>query len=180
MVILKIGDSLFDDELNLLIKLLSLLDIELKRVNAEIKASRDPESDGFLDVGEFLIGSGFVAIQRYLTATRAALGIQQVPAYDFPPMVNETAAYAKVLNALANYWKHSEEWFEILNGSESAKLGRQAESTIETLEKVCPLLDYPCADFLAILLQGKDLELSNLLPLISEWRDNLWNHAPQG
>lgn len=180
MAIMKVGSEFADSDFAFLRRFLNQLDTDLKRVNTEISVSTDPESDGLCDYGEFLIGSGFVAIQRYMTVAMSVCGIDRKKALSLPPQVNETTTYAEALNALANYWKHSEEWLAELKRTGSAKLSRNALATIEALEKVGPLLDYPCADFLAILLQERDLELSLVLPRIVEWRDNLWNELPRG
>jgi hypothetical protein len=174
VTIIKVGDDYADSDFTFLSRHLNLLDFELVRINAAIKKSVDPESDGFFDAGEYFIGDGFVAIQRYLTSTRAGLGIGRSVAFQLPPIVNSELTFTEALNAGANYWKHSEEWFETLSRTENAKLKSQAMETIARLEKATPWDDYTCANLLAILVNGKELELSSLLPGIAEWRNNLW------
>jgi len=178
MVIFRCGDDVADDEMFLLTKVLGLLDHEIKDINAKIKVAVDPESDGLLDEGEFFIGTGFVCIQRYLVSTSAALGVKQHAAYEVLPHVNETLTFAQALNAAANFWKHSEEWHEILGKSGADGLSAQALKTLSTLEKATPWDCYTCANLLWILVKSKELELSNLLPLLVEWRDNLIDGIP--
>lgn len=169
MVVLKLGGSAVDYEIGLLTKILALLDVELSRVNAEICKSPDPESDGLCDIGEFLIGSGLVAVQRYLNATRADLGFSQ-EAYDKPPMFNQNIAMVRAINTISNYWKHCAEWDEAERKGLDPCQMRGSASTIRYLERMGDLSDYPCANALAIMLQGKDLALSNLLTPLSLWR----------
>ena len=158
---------------------LNLLDFELARINAAIKESADPDADGLFDAGEYFIGHGFVAIQRYLTSTYAGLRIAQSVAFSVPPIVDSNLTFAEAINAGANYWKHVEEWFGSLNKAENATLKGNALKTLEKLEIATPWEDYTCANLLTILGNGKDLELSPLLPRIAEWRNNLVSKAIQ-
>jgi hypothetical protein len=68
-----------------------------------------------------------------------------------------------------------EEWIEALNGLDGGTLKGNALRTLQQIEAVTPWEDYTCANLLAVLLDGRALELSNLLPSIAEWRDNLIN-----
>jgi len=178
MVIIKVGENFADGDFWLLSRHLNLLDCELARINAAIKESAEPDSDGLCDTGEYFIGHGFVAIQHYLTSARTGAGVLQSKAFRVPPFVNPTLTFAEALNAGANYWKHSEEWFETLSKTENARLKGNALRTLEMLEKATPWDDYTCSNLLAILGNGKELELSPLLLRIAEWRNNLWSESP--
>jgi len=179
MTVIKVGDDYADDDFLLLSRHLNLLDFELARINAAIKESAEPDADGLFDTGEYFIGHGLVAIQRYLTSTYAGLRIVQSVAFSVPPIVNSNLTFAEAINAGANYWKHLEEWFESLNKAENANLKGNALKTLEKLEIATPWGDYTCANLLAILGNGKELELSPLLPRIAEWRNNLVSKAIQ-
>ena len=74
MAIIKIDENYADLDFALLSRHLRLLDLEISQINAAIALSADPQSEGLCDAGEYFIGYGFVAIQRYLTATRTGLG----------------------------------------------------------------------------------------------------------
>jgi hypothetical protein len=174
MAIIKSGDDYADADFALLGKHLKLLDVELSKINAAIATSRDPESDGLGDAGEYFIGHGFVAIQRYLTATRTGLGVSPPDAFRVPPMLRGGLSLAAALNAGANYWKHMEEWIEVLNKSDEANLTGSALKTLQQVETVTPGEEYTCVNLLAALLEGQALELSRLLPAIAEWRHNLF------
>jgi hypothetical protein len=173
MAIIRVGDHCWDADLVLLGRHLEILDTELRRINLAIQTSRDPESDGLCEAGEYFIGHGFIAIQRYLTTTRTALRIGASDAYSLPPNVQNGLPLAAVLNAAANYWKHVEEWVETLNVGKDSELRANALKTLQQIETVTPWADYTCANLLAALLDGKALELSSLLPEIEEWRSNL-------
>jgi hypothetical protein len=179
MTVIKVGDDYADGDFSLLSRHLNLLDIELARINAAIKESAEPDADGLLDAGEYFIGHGFVAIQRYLTSTYAGLRIAQSVAFSVLPIVNSNLTFAEAINAGANYWKHVEEWFESLNKAGNTTLKGNASKTLEKLETATPWEDYTCANLLAILGNGKELELSPLLPRIAEWRNNLVCQATQ-
>ncbi len=173
MPIFKVGDEYADIDFELLSRHLQLLDVEIAEINAAIKKSGSPESDGLLDSGEYFIGNGFVAIQRYLTATRAGLGIPQSIALSAPPMIKSNVPLAEALNAGASYWKHMEEWIEVINRPEEEDLKGNALRTLEKLEKVTPWADYTCSNLLAILVEGSEFALSPLLSGLAEWRNNL-------
>ena len=174
MAIIKVGNDYADADIALLARHLELLDLELIPLNAAIASSRDPDTDGLCDTAEYFIGHGFVAIQRYLTATRTALGVSPSDAFGVPPMVQVEASLATALNAGANYWKHMEEWFETLNKSAGTELKGNALKTLQQVEALTPCEDYTCSNLLAVLLGGQALELKRLLPKIEEWRSNLF------
>lgn len=173
MVILRVGNKYVDQGLFFLTAHLNLLDQELSKINEKMKMSADPDTDGLLDRGEYFIGSGLVAIQRYLTSASSGKRLSQKEALSMPPIVNSTLTLAEALNAGANYWKHSEEWFDTLNAAENKKLKGNALATLGTLEKATPWANYTCANLLAVLVNGKEFELSSLLTGITEWRNNM-------
>lgn len=177
MPILKSGDQFADVDFGLLARHLALLDTELTRLNKAIAASSDPDSDGLFDSGEYFIGHGFIAMQRYLTATRAGLRMTASEAYCLPPATARGISVVAAINAGANYWKHMEEWFEDLGRSADAELKGSALNTLRQLEAITPWREYTCSNLLAILLDGEDLKLSLLLPRIEEWRSNIFDRS---
>ncbi len=151
-----------------------VLDVELIRLNSAIAASSDAESSGHFDAAEYFIGHGLVAIQRYLTAARSGLGFGMVDALDVPPMLRDGLSFVAAINAGANYWKHMEEWVEVINRSDGSVLKGAALRTLQQIESFTPWEDYTCSNLLAVLLEGQPLELSRLLPCIEQWRANLF------
>jgi hypothetical protein len=167
------GNTVIDLHIGSLISYLKLLDSELIKINAAIRESKDPESDGLLDNGEYIIGNGLVAIQHYLKSVHCLSRVKAGVAFNTPPYVKDDITFVSALNAGANYWKHQEEWYETLWTGQDASLKGNALKTLATLEKITPWEFYTCANLLAILVDGKELELSSLLPKITEWGDNL-------
>lgn len=111
IVYLKVGDEYADGEMALLADLLAMIDNELFQVQAHIEASKDTESDGLLDRGEYFVGIGFTAIQQYFTDTLTLEKFDKKTALDIGPQHSSGYSFAYAINALANYWKHSAEWF---------------------------------------------------------------------
>ena len=85
-----------------------------------------------------------------------------------------TVSLVAAINAGANYWKHVDEWIEIINKPEDADLKGSALKTLKQIEAVTPWEDYTCANLLAVLLEGQAFELSGLLAGIEEWRDHVF------
>lgn len=173
MVLLKVGDTYVDYDYDLLVEHLNLLDSRIREINEGIDASPDPDGEGLCDRGEYFIGSGFVAIQRYLTSARSGSGLSLKEAFEVPPMVNSATTFVEAINAAANYWKHVEEWFEAILFKQNESLKGNALATLKRLEKVTPWEDYTCSNVLAVLTLEENFELSSLLPSIAEWRKNL-------
>ncbi|KQQ61164.1 hypothetical protein ASF69_01700 [Rhizobium sp. Leaf311] len=172
MTIIQAQDAIADPELALLTRLLAIVDLELKAVLTDIDISNDAESDGLLDVGEFLIGTGFVAIQRYITSIHTGLGKDRGRALTSQPHINDDVPLAQLLNATANYWKHSDEWYETTL-LKNKHLGDRALDTISVIERVTPVADYTCSNVLAAILNKRDLALSGLLPMLMMWRNEV-------
>lgn len=167
---------LIDYEFHLLGRILHLLNSDLYNITFQISASSDPESDGLLDIAEFLIGSGFVATQRFLNETRIYYSLSQEAAYDTAPFVNGSIAHARAIHAIANYWKHGSEWTD--HEIEISSRKGPSTQTLEQISKLGDLGDYPCANGLAAMLPSAKLELSAMLPILSIWKDNLNSRSP--
>ncbi|MFT9115301.1 MAG: hypothetical protein ABF443_14570 [Acetobacter malorum] len=176
MAIIKSDNDYADVDFLFLKRHLQLLDLELAPLNAKISITRDPESAGLCDQAEYFIGQGFVAIQRYLITTKSVLGVNTADAFNTPPQLTSTVSFVTAINVGANYWKHVEEWIEIINKTSHHNLTGQARKTLLQIEEITPWAEYTCSNLLAILLKGQSLNLSLLLPKIEEWRNNLFAH----
>ncbi len=192
MVVFIVGDDYADGEFALLSKHLSLLDTELERINIAIKNSQDPDTDGLCDSGEYFIGFGFIAIQKYIASTFPQTGLEQKDALKLPPTFQNDLTVMEALWAGANYWKHYEEWglnitvFEdadneglkkITINRHSDVLKGLAKNTVRTIEKITPWADYTCSNILAELLPDEEIKLLPLFKYIAEWRKNLMTHS---
>lgn len=161
---LKIGDEYADGELRLLSDLLNTLDEKVVEINRLISASVDPDSDGLTDRGEYFIGVGFSAMQQYLTDTLTLTGIKKHRAFEIGPRHSDRLTFVAVVNAAANWWKHSAEWVgqPMQNGL--------AEKTQEIVLEVAGTEDYPLSNVLAKLQNTSEITLSALLPNLVLWR----------
>lgn len=161
---LKVGGEYADREFQLLSELLNILDEKVVEVSNLIAISVDPESDGLTDRGEYFIGAGFSIIQQYLIDTLTLTSISKRRAFDLGPRYSEELTFISVVNAAANWWKHSAEWVGKENNN---KLALQTQRVIaETAES----LDYPLSNVLAKLVGTSDITLSALLPDLVLWR----------
>ena len=76
---------------------------------------------GLFGYADYFAGVGFVAGQRYITSVCGLLKVRKQKALAIGPEFIPGVSYAGLINATANYWKHSEEWdFESLNGQQKA------------------------------------------------------------
>lgn len=161
---LKVQGEYADRELQLLSELLNILDGKVVEVSSLITKSLDPESNGLTDRGEYFIGVGFSVIQQYLTDTLTLTGVSKRSAFDVGPRYSECYTFVAVVNAAANWWKHSAEWVgqEATNG--------MALQTQHIVAETAESLDYPLSNVLAKLLGTNEITLSALLPNLVLWR----------
>jgi hypothetical protein len=96
---------------------------------------KDIRVDGdssLFDDAEYLHGIGFVAGQRYIASVCGTLNLRKKDKWDallIGPKPNDGITYASVVNAAANYWKHSDE-------RDFSKLNDQQERTRKAIESV--------------------------------------------
>ena len=173
----KLDDGYADGDLQLLAKHLEHLDGVLAGLKDKISASRDPDAEGLLDTGEYFIGAGLAAVQRYISATYPYLESKKSDALALPPDAGGEVSVVQAINAGANYWKHLDEWgLRNIVGRDIDSLSRIARQTIETIECLTPWADYTCSNLLAALTGATDCSLSRLMPFVTQWRDNVSAH----
>lgn len=91
-----------------------------------------------------------------------------------PPDAAGGVSVVQAINAGANYWKHLDEWgLRTIVNRDIENLSPMARQTIYTIASVTPWADYTCSDLLTVLTGGSEGILCRLLPLVTEWRDNL-------
>ena len=168
---IRTQDGFGDGDLGNLKRLLELVDGELLSIQSRIRVSRDPESDGLFDRGEYLIELGFSAIQQYIASTYAQFKISRAEALRLPPFTQDGVSFVAALNAGANYWKHRDEWGITAGVTRDATLLTQsAQRTLGTNEAITPWDDYTLSNLLASITQSRTLCLTNLVPLLILWR----------
>lgn len=103
MVYIKIGNEYADGCFNHLKLFLRMIDRELSTINSNIKKSADPDTDGLCDLGEYLIGYGFVAMQRYVSSTYPQTSKNKGKIYKFEAKLKNDVYFMQAINSGANY-----------------------------------------------------------------------------
>jgi len=152
--------------------LLRTLDSSLTSIHEQIKAAEVCEVETICEQGEYLIGVGFCAMQRYLFDVLQDIEIEASYARKLGPKSQKGVAVAKLIHAAANYWKHEPEWHIWLD-----KLRKDSQKTVDILLHGKESTDYPLAGLLADLCEDKPQLLVNCLPQLLEWRTAVWQHT---
>jgi hypothetical protein len=130
---------------------------------------------------ESILGIAFVTAQIYITGTIADISeISSDCTLSKPKMLSigsseVSSGITKVflINTIANYYKHHEEW----TGWE---VNQANKKTIETLN-ICGInkdCEFPCHEAAQIIWPNEVLcELNYLLNVLVEWRENLVRHV---
>jgi len=154
-----------DLELAFLEKHLSLISAQIDAVVADAKGCTDPDAFGVLDDIESLVGLGFVACQRYLTAAYGWMKITKHAALGVGPTHRSGLTIAEITNHAANYWKHQDEW-------RSEKKTKRQERTEAAIASVGALpSDYPMTQVLTELTG--DYDFKPLLRDLAAWHNEL-------
>ena len=164
--------ELWDSGLRHLEGLLRTLDSSLMCIQDQIKAADVYEVEIICEQGEYLIGVGFCAMQRYLFDVLQDIEIEASHARKLGPKSQKGEPLAKLIHAAANYWKHEPEWHLWLD-----KLRGDSQRTVDIILQGKESADYPLADLLSDLCGDKPLLLVNCLPQLLEWRAAVWQHT---
>jgi hypothetical protein len=145
----------------------SLVDSKLDLLAEHAKQSADPDSDGIYDRAEYLAGFGIVACQAYITEAIAMSGLQREVALSLGPRHACGESVAALVNAIANYWKHSPEW--------SNPLSRRAQATANLISALGVDVgsSYVVVNALSELVRPSGYRVRLVIPLLSEWRATL-------
>ncbi len=186
MNLLEIDEEV--DFLKISVKALDVPFLEISKAIAHgIKNGLDVDSSGLCDKGEFIAGLAFVACQKYITSTLGWFKTSKKDAFNIGRVYTGNTTYVEIINAVANYWKHSDEWDcislipEIDNDMlkviprDYEKLKYQASQTIDVIQCATPWGDYLSSNALYELTRSKDLSLLALIPILTEWRSELLN-----
>lgn len=171
---LKNGSDVWDGDLDFLRDIVELLDVRLDEVQQAADSCFDPDQMGCYDDVEYIAGMGFVACQRYLASTYGALGVSKGLAMQKGPRHAGGETIAQIINAGANFWKHSDEWdLHSRVDRDHAGLSTIQLETIRIIETVVPWSDYTCTNLLAALVAPGEPRLKDLRPHLEAWRDAL-------
>lgn len=129
---------------------------------------------------ESIFGIAFVSAQTYITGTisdMAEIGGDNAPSkYQMlsigSPMLGKISKI-QLINAIANYYKHHEEW-------SGWKVEGQSKRTVETLNS-CGISEntpYPCHEAAQLIWPTEVLcELNEMLEILVGWRKSLLQHV---
>ena len=151
----------------------ALVDVNLELLDRESGTSPDSDAFGIYDEAEYLIGFGFVACQTYLTAmtSQSTLKGKKHEAMALGPKHRTGLPMVRLVNAAANYWKHSAEWSLDIPTSQT----RQTKQTLEVISSlgVDTSGSYPLANILHEILAPHPARIASLLQFITQWRNTL-------
>ena len=149
----------------------ALVDSKLELLDQRAKQSLDPDSDGIYDRAEYLVGFGLVACQTYLTASISMSGRDRDGALNLGPSHECGHSVAKLVNAVANYWKHAPEW--------TYPLSRREQATADLIGSLGVDIDrsYVMVNALSEIVRPCEHRIRYVLPLLSQWRGALRGDA---
>lgn len=162
-------DMISDFDLDFLQSAVVLIDSGLERLEPEIQASPDPDMFGIYDEVEYIAGFGFVACQTYMTAVVGRSRIEKRQSLTFGPKHKTGRPIVQIVNAAANYWKHSSEW----SLDAPTTQAKQTLEVIASLDIDTDMGHYPVMNTLYTILAPNPTRFANLIPLLIQWRDAL-------
>ena len=151
-------------------KVFSFVDAQLGSLSECIEKDIRIDGDSILfDDAEYLHGIGFVAGQRYIATVRGTLKLSKKDKMDkMDPLLiglklNNGTTFASVVNAAANYWKHSDEW-------DFSKLDGRQEGTRKTIESIGVAISEYERYVTTNIMQGLRLnKFSDLAAILRDW-----------
>ena len=162
------GDEVIDFDLELLSKLLTVIDNQLESFEKQSESMVEAEFWGELDWAEHVVGHGFIAWQTYLSATYPITHDKKHIALNSGPIHHESGErVVALINASANYWKHHVEWLNEKGSKRQERIRSAFESIGYSLDG-----EYPLSGILTELTSGI-ARFRSLLPQLVEWRNAL-------
>ena len=166
------GSSVLDDfDLSFLLEAARLVDSKLALLELEERGSEDPDGRGIFDRAEHIMGFGLVACQTYVTASASRFRLDWKQALALGPRHECGHSIVYLVNALANYWKHSPEW--------TPPLSKRAQETLNAISKLGVDVEssYPTTNALATLLRPHPPQIERVVPFLKQWRGCLQDSA---
>jgi hypothetical protein len=155
-------------------EILLALETGFVRIHERVKAK--PWFDGIwqLEYAESILGIAFVAAQAYILGVvedanriRERKGKNRIDKIDYysdvPKPLSSGISQILLINSIANYYKHHDEWDKWPNNLTGRTL---------TQVGIVDITDFPCNTAATILWGDTKIDsLKNILTLISEWRE---------
>jgi len=159
---------LFDYDLELLRDIAGTIDNYLETIHQESAEVDDPDSFGYFDRAEHVVGLGFVACQTYIATICGHLGLQKQKAFSFGPQHPSGKTVVQIINYAANYWKHNSEW--VLDKNQKQR--KYVEDAFEAVG--FPIgIDYPLSGVLTEITYPQRAKFESLVELLILWKDEL-------
>ena len=160
--------EIYDPGLDLLSETYEVLDKKLEQLCNKSVLSDDPDQFGYFDQIEYLLGFGLIGLQTYMTETASWAGLRKHETFLFGPKTSSGLSKLQILNAIANFWKHREEW--AFEGGEKRKdaIDRLFEDVGYSTD-----FEYPISGVLTELLTPFEVQFSSLIKPLVEWRNEL-------
>lgn len=168
---MNVRDIRHEFDLSFLKQAAKLVDSNLQRLELEEHHSEDPDQFGIYDRVEYITGFGLVACQTYITACVARTPLSKGAALKLGPQHSCGRSIVCLVNALANYWKHSPEW--------EKHLSKQAQETIGAIAalQVDVHAPYVAMNSLWALLRPGKPRIERLIPFLKQWHSALKDAA---
>jgi len=159
-----------DFDLEFLTEVLRLIDSKLSELSEAIDEIEDPDMTGHYDRVEYATGLGFAACQQYINAVMGGVDKKErTRRLSLGPAHRLGDPIVAVVNAAANYWKHSSEW----GTPAERRIEEEREKTRKRLLNLGVDLkgSYPLSCVLAELSAPGLYRFEDLLPFLIAWRD---------
>jgi hypothetical protein len=168
MFMIKSGAIFCDPDLDVLAEVLLVLDRHLESIIGEWETAEECEQCGNFDRAEHIMGLGFVACQAYIAATYGFLNVQKSDALSYGPCHRTGKRIVEIVNHVANYWKHHEEW----HLEKSPARQNRIRDVFDTIGFPVDL-DYPLSGVLTEVVASDPAAFHPLVAKLANWRDEL-------
>ncbi|MBK2107068.1 hypothetical protein [Francisella philomiragia] len=137
-----------------------------------ISLSNDLDGGTALEYTESLVGTALVACQTYMVGTVGDISeikgtkLNKIELYKYGKSKCEEYTIVELVNALANFFKHNEEWVSSWPTNETAKTLRSYGIDGNTEFPLCKGIEK---------IIGESFELNGLVTVLKDWRYSLIN-----
>lgn len=159
--------QLTDPDYELLQDIFRTLDHAWNTTWAAAEKYRSPGDEPFMDRIEYIAGIGLAACQQYINSKYPLSEIKRPAAISLPPKHPSGPSYAALVDAGANFWKHSDEW--------AIEPESKRRRTLEILRTALSEdeMGFLCSNLLCVLVGKESSPFSRLQEKIFEWRSEL-------
>lgn len=164
MTILHTHDQISDTYLEFLESFLSTADTEWDHTETESQRY-SPEDTMYIDRLDDISGLGFTVCQRYMASAYPSFGLSKKEALDLPPLHASGTTIVALINAGANYWKHSDEWRDEKHIDMKEKTLGVLRTALTEAE-----LGYCCSNLVSAIVGNSPQPFRRILKHLMDWR----------